>query len=166
MSGINIYFMKTITLSNSSEVAICDDDTYEKALSHNTTWFLQDSGVHCRSKITGDKIALHRLALSVEDRKKYLDVDHINRNKLDNQKSNLRLCEHHLNLVNCVKSKGVTSKYKGVSWHKKAQKFQVILTCRGIRYYRGLFVNEQEAAQEANKLMLEIHGKYAVLNII
>lgn len=155
-----------IKLSNRDSFAICDASLLELALAHNTTWFMQDSGVHCRSKIVGDKIALHRLALGEEVTNKYLDVDHRNRVKLDNRKCNLRLCSHNLNLANCEKSKGFTSKHKGVSWHKKAGKWMVMVTAKRKRYYGGLYEDENTAGIKANKLMTKLYGEFACLNIL
>lgn len=174
--------MKTIPLTNSEETSQVDDDIYILAIQHNPDWFLAGSGVYTRSLILPRKlekdgirgykeravrIALHRLALGVHINQKSKDVDHIDGNKLNNQKSNLRLCEHFENLHNVNKTgQGITSKYKGVSWHKKAGKWQVLLCVNGERMYAGLFVDELDAAKASNQLMLKHVGKFAKLNII
>lgn len=173
--------MKTIPLTNSTLVALIDDEDYDRIISHGNTWHLTDSGASIRSRIldkimekrghyvtfTSPKISMHRLVLNVEQSSKHLDVDHINGNNIDNQKYNLRLCKHHQNLHNVDKTKqGITSKYKGVSWHKKAGKWQVLLCVNGVRYYAGLFVDEIEAAKASNNLMLKYIGEFAKLNIL
>ena len=160
--------MQTIKLSNCNELALIDNEDLSLVLSHNSVWFLCQSGVYCRSKLIRgrkNKIALHRLVLQYFE-KSLMDVDHIDRNKLNNQKINLRIIPHKLNIINCEKSRGITSKFKGVSWHKKARKFQVHLCKDGKRIYGGLFLTEIEAAKKANELYLKYFGIVGVLNVI
>ncbi len=174
--------MKTIPLTNSAEATLVDDEIYSLAIQHNPDWYLASSGVYTRSLILpkslekdgfrglrerATRIALHRLVLNVHINCKSKDVDHIDGNKLNNQKSNLRLCEHYENLHNVGKTgQGITSKYKGVSWHIKSGKWMVLLCVNGERIYGGLFVNEIDAAIASNNLMLKHIGKFAKLNII
>lgn len=56
---------------------------------------------------------LHRLIMKAP---KHLEVDHINGNRLDNRKSNLRLCKGVSNARNRPQHKG---NYKGVHFSKK-----------------------------------------------
>ena len=69
-------------------------------------------------------------------------VDHINRNGLDNRKKNLRICTVSENLLNRPKYRG-HSQYKGVSWHKKSQRWRATFRGKDI----GWFLNEKEAAK-------------------
>jgi hypothetical protein len=50
-------------------------------------------------------------------------IDHINGNKLDNRKCNLRIVSNALNSQNRIKKEGTTSKYLGVSFDKKTSKY-------------------------------------------
>jgi len=165
--------MKEIKLCNSAAVALVDDEDYHMVLSHSENWSHVSSGALARSKILmsrselnkGRKVAMHRLIMRLykDDGR---DVDHINRNNLDNRKCNLRLCEHYENLHNNKKKDGKTSKYKGVSWHKKGGKWQVHLSVAGKRIYGGLFENENDAALKANELMAKYIGEFAYLNVL
>lgn len=162
-----------IKLTNSDLPAIIDDEDYDLVISHGDCWHLTDSGPQIRSRILPrirrrlQKISMHRLVMNQIGINLHLDIDHINRNNLDNRKSNLRLIEHRLNIVNCEKSvQGSTSKFKGVSWHTKANKFQVHVMVNGKRLYGGLFTNEIEAAKKANELYKNSFGDIAVLNVI
>ena len=51
-------------------------------------------------------------------------VDHINGDKLDNRRSNLRIATRSQNNANKGKRKGTSSKFKGVSWDKKRNKWK------------------------------------------
>jgi hypothetical protein len=89
------------------------------------------------------------------------EIDHINGDGLDNRLDNLRLCEHGQNLCNrCQQSNNNSSKFKGVSWNKKSQKWEVHVS----HEYLGLFTKEHEAALAYDKRAKELFGEYARLN--
>lgn len=89
------------------------------------------------------------------------EIDHINGNNLDNRIDNLRLCEHSQNLCNKrQQSNNNSSRFKGVSWNKNAQKWEV----HASHEYLGLFANENEAALAYDKRAKEKFGEYARLN--
>lgn len=106
---------------------------------------------------------LHRLIMAAPD---WADVDHINGNPLDNRRINLRLATHSNNQKNMAKHKDNKSGYKGVSWHKRANKWQVHLMNNGHKVYLGLFVNIVEAAKAYNNAALTHFGEFAKLNVI
>lgn len=62
---------------------------------------------------TKKKIYLHRLIMNSPDSRV---VDHINGNKLDNRRKNLRLCSHHQNLLNRKKINGIAKTSDGKKW--------------------------------------------------
>jgi hypothetical protein len=76
------------------------------------------------------------------------EIDHINGNKQDNRIENLRDVTPQANAQNKV---AATSKSKtqmlGVSWHKKAKKWQAHICVYKQRKYLGLFDNIQDAQQ-------------------
>jgi hypothetical protein len=51
------------------------------------------------------------------------EVDHINHDVLDNRMENLRVGTKSLNQRNMLKHKGASSKFQGVSWNKRTQKW-------------------------------------------
>jgi hypothetical protein len=112
----------------------------------------------------GKLIKLSRLIMDCIDDDGF-DIDHKDNDIFNNQEYNLRKITHHENLQNVAKwiCKPLTSRYKGVSWHKKGNKWQVHLCIRGVRYYGGLFDNEDDAGRQADNLML-LHQKYPRLN--
>lgn len=93
-----------------------------------------------------------------------MQVDHINRNKLDNRIENLRLATPSNNAANCSCVKERTSKYLGVSW-KEANKAWVAQISKNYkRKHLGLFDSEVDAAIAYNKAAVEIHGEFANIN--
>lgn len=92
--------------------------------------------------------------------KPHEEVDHIDGNTLNDDPSNLRLCTHKQNSANKKVSGKGTSQYKGVSWHKPTQKWQVRVAGRCV----GYFSNEVEAALVYNKEATKVFGEFARLN--
>jgi len=83
-----------------------------------------------------------------------LVIDHINDNKLDNRVENLQIVTARFN---CYKTQGkYTSKYKGVSWHKKSNKWVSQITINGMVKHLGLFNCELEASKAYQKALKEL----------
>ena len=59
-----------------------------------------------------------------------------------------------------------SSRFLGVTFHKKARKWVVHISKYGNVEYLGLFSSETEAAKAYNKRALALHGEFANLNII
>ena len=92
-------------------------------------------------------------------------VDHIDRNKLNNHISNLRWATQSENQAN---RPNVTGNYKGVYFCNKAKrkKWKVQIKLNRKAYYLGGFKSEIEAALVYNKKAKEFFGEFANLNII
>ena len=69
-------------------------------------------------------ILMHRLIIQAEEKE---EVDHINRNKLDNRLKNLRIVNRSINNINRGKRKDNTSGYKGVSYEKNTKSWAMDL---------------------------------------
>jgi hypothetical protein len=93
-------------------------------------------------------------------------VDHINRDKLDNRRLNLRLATKSQNEQNKTKRRSnTTSRYKGVvkmSGRKKC--WRATLTEEGYNIHIGTFYSEKEAAIAYNQAAYERWGEFAVMN--
>lgn len=95
--------------------------------------------------ICGKKFRAHRLAFFHMTGKWPTDqVDHINGCKSDNRWSNLRPATNSQNGLN--KKPGGASRFKGVSWHRGAKKWQSQAKVDGKSFYLGLFKEEKSAA--------------------
>ena len=84
------------------------------------------------------------------------DIDHIDRNPLNNCTSNLREATHQQNMCNTAMQKNNTSGHRGVSWHKAAGKWIVQLNAGGQSIYGGL----HECKQAAIVKYIELQNKY------
>jgi len=96
--------------------------------------------------------------------------DHHNLNSLDNRKDNLRKASNIQNGCNKRKRKSSrnTSRYKGVSWHKKHGVWVVRITVARKTLHLGCFPKEQEeqAARAYDVAALAHHGEFARLNAV
>ncbi|MFA9398372.1 MAG: HNH endonuclease [Clostridiaceae bacterium] len=106
-------------------------------------------------------IHMHRLLMNCSEG---LEVDHINRNKLDNQKSNLRIVTRQQNMCNKDSYKNSSSRYKGVTWHKKDNRWDAQIRLNKQIYFIGSFEDEDVAAAAYNHYAKRFFGEYAVLN--
>jgi hypothetical protein len=89
-------------------------------------------------------------------------VDHINRNRLDNRRSNLRICIQAENNRNTSLRKDNASGRKGVSLHKSG-KWQANIQVNGNFKYLGLFDNIDDAYQSYCDAAEKLHGTFACL---
>lgn len=115
------------------------------------------------TNIGGVNCAMHRIIMSVSDRK--IQIDHRNGNTLDNQRGNLRSCTNQQNSFNTKARKG-TSIYKGVSFCKTNNKYKVAIKHNGKSIHLGYYKDEVLAAMCYDKKAIELFGEYAYLNFI
>lgn len=130
---------------NIGVAAIVDDDLYDALAAHH--WHLQRAG-YARTKIDGQEVFMHRLILGLS-RGDGIQTDHINRNKLDNRRENLRFATPAENAQNRVRAHAKTSRYRGVSRTKHGLWF-VQAKLGGRTFYLGTFLDEEEAARVAS----------------
>ena len=93
-------------------------------------------------------------------------IDHINRDKLDNRKANLRVATRSQNNANRRSFDNSTSKYKGVHWNKKSGLWEATIRKHGQQVSLGMYEDEIAAASAYNDSARQIWGEYAVLNDI
>lgn len=103
---------------------------------------------------------LHKLVLPTQEG---YHTDHINGNKLDNRRANLRPATHNQNMCNLPPRNG--RKYKGLTL-SRGGKFVARVNLHGKKYYIGTFDTEQEAALAYNNKAKELQGEFAWLNKI
>ncbi len=161
--------MKSILLTRGKS-AIVDDDDY--GMLSTIRWTAHSQGyAYCRHSV-GDKtkcVYMHRLVVKA---KKGEIVDHINRDRLDNRKCNLRIVTHIQNTLNTGVSSTSKSGYKGVCkwWVKKKNGEELSTPWRA--YYKdgkkqiqiGSFKTAKEAAIAYDKAIVKERGIFAVTN--
>ncbi len=159
--------MLTIQLTNSDLVTFVDNEDYEYL--NQWDWRLSPKGYAYRSegdprKNTQKIIFIHGAIMQAKG------IDHKDRNKLNNQRDNLRLANQTQNNANkhtlarkTIKSK---SQYKGVSWYKTTNTWVAQIQQNYKKLNLGYYQNELDAAKAYNAKALELFGEFAQLNNI
>lgn len=95
--------------------------------------------------------------------------DHKNRNKLDNRRSNLRICtssQNHQNSRARAKRAKIHSRFKGVCWDKENNKWRVGLRLNYKAVDVGRFTDEIEAAKAYDEAARKAFGEFALTNFV
>jgi hypothetical protein len=155
--------MKQIKLGNKDLYAMVDDDDYDRVIKmawHSwrcrNIWYAVSSNNRKRKFIL-----MHRFIL---DATRGTEIDHIDRNGLNNQKSNLRYCSNSQNQQN--KTGWAKSGYKGVypRDYKGSIRYRVLIQINKKTIHIGYFSTAEEAAKEYDKAALQYFGEFANLN--
>lgn len=145
-------------------VAIVDDADYNEI----TRWKWSYSGGYAVRKVQTERgtksLGMHQQLMGTPAG---MVTDHINGDKLDNRRSNLRVCTYGQNTANRPADRdNKHSPYKGVTLRKgrKANPWSAWITSGGRRQYLGVFPTAKQAARAYNAAAIEIHGEFAWLN--
>lgn len=123
-------------------------------------WHL-GSGGYAR-RLERDKwILLHRVIIRAPSG---VEVDHINRNRLDNRRCNLRLTDRGGNARNCSRNRKNTSGYKRVHGPTSSGRWVASVVYRGKPYYLGSCATAEEAAVTYDLAAMALHGEFAAPN--
>lgn len=162
--------MKEITL-NLDYVALISDEDYERVVEAGPWSTKVSHGVpmYARRSIRKPdgirtKQSLHRFILGLTDPR--ILVDHKNRYGLDNRRENLRLATVSQNGANAHKHRdGTTSRFKGVSWHRRDRKWRAQIGFEGHRVALGYFTDELSAARAYDVAARKHFGEFAKCNL-
>ncbi len=91
-------------------------------------------------------------------------VDHIDGNKANNCRFNLRNCTRQENQRNRGKATGASSRFKGVYFDKKVRKWCAAITLGRRNVWLGYYTDEMEAARAYDRKAVELFGEFARLN--
>lgn len=126
------------------------------------------SGFYARREITENGetqyMNLHRIILErIIGRQLEADefCDHINMNKLDNRRQNLRIANRSQNKANSTKYSNNKSGYKGVSWSGSNKKWHAQIRHDNKLISIGFFDDPYEAHLAYCQLATELHGQFA-----
>lgn len=125
--------------TNTNNIFYIDNDDYEKI--KDISWYEASNGYMSHKERNKKVILMHRYILDVKNDKL---VDHINHNKRDNRKKNLRLVTHRENNLNRKK------KPKGISKHKVGNNYYYMVQLDG---YRGNFKTYKEAKKVRDEII-------------
>lgn len=153
--------MKIVKARCGTEIMV-DDDIYEHAIKYE--WVIDKDGY---PKLDfPHHLRMHRAVMGNPKEQ----VDHIDRNKLNCQRSNLRVATPSQNGANRKRRTGGTSEYKGVySFTKKYKDKEYLywgakVKKDGKTVWQKTFKDEIVAAKAYDEKAKEVHGEYAYLN--
>lgn len=136
--------MKEIKLKH-GETVLVDEEDFEELNKYK--WCLNSGGYATRMNDGHTSILMHRF---INKTPKGLETDHINGNKLDNRRANLRSVTHSQNQIHSRLPKTNTSGFKGIVWDKKNKKWQVQIKLNQKNIYLGRY-SDVELAKVARK---------------
>ena len=138
-----------LVLPNSSDVAFIDDE--DAHLVSGRTFYLGRNGYAYYSIWSDGKSRPHTLHQLIMGNHPGMHIDHINRNKLDNRKKNLRVVTPQINQVNREPKKN-----RGVTFRKKAKTnpwiAQIMVNRKQIHLGKYSSLNEAVAARVAGEI--------------
>lgn len=119
--------------------------------------------------VDGTYVYIHRIVWWMLTGKEVPDdlyIDHIDGNRLNNNIDNLRLASAQENQYNKFRQTNGTSSYKGVWFDSKKNVWKASIRLQSKRLYIGQFDSELAAAIAYDKIAIDLHGKYAKLNVL
>ena len=123
-----------------SKIDIEDIDKIKKI-----RWFLQKGREYVVGKIKGNKaVRLHRFIMTY-NKNNNSEIDHINRDKLDNRKENLRFVTRRQNMLNTGIPINNTSGTKGIYLDKRTNKWDARITIHKKPLFLGSFKDKENA---------------------
>jgi len=111
--------------------------------------------------IDGVKYYNHRIVWFIHHGYMPQQIDHINKNPLDNRIENLRECNQSQNNWNQGIKATNKSGHKGISWYSRDKRWVATINAHGKRNIIGRFVNKQDAIDAIKKSRIEIHKEFA-----
>lgn len=137
-------------------------DTADAEILSQWRWYMMSSGYVARSQYFGGRsytTILHRFLMKATD--STLVVDHINRNKLDNRKCNLRIVTRAQNSWNNPRLSTNKSGHTGVFYKNekwRENKWAAFIIRNKESYHLGYFATKEKAikAREDAKVRLEV----------
>ena len=143
------------------KVAIIDTEDVERIGQYIWYYCMSTGGA---SSGTAPERVMSRFIMNAPS---HLWVDHINHNRLDNRKANLRLATPSQSNANERKPCGSrSSEYKGVSRYKRTGKWRAYIGINGRHLHLGYFDDDTLAARAYNEAATEYFGEFAYLNDI
>lgn len=139
--------MRKIFLSQ-GKISLVDDEDYESLSKYK--WYYNNIGYAVRDiwdKVIKKKKSIYLARSLMGDILPNQIIDHINQNKLDNRKNNLRITTRTVNLLNSGNFKHNTSGFRGVTWNGQKGKWQAAIQLNYKKRHLGFFSTKEEAGK-------------------
>jgi hypothetical protein len=153
--------MKQIPLTQ-NKFTLVDDEDFD--FLNQWKWYLAHGyAVRTQNNYGGKpkQIRMHRIILGTPDG---LDTDHKNRDRLDNRRENLRVCNRSQNVANTFVEKQNHTGFKGVSWKTSNKKWVAQIRVNNVVKHLGLFDDIKKAIKSYDLAAKKYFGEFAVTN--
>lgn len=141
-----------------SLVTIIDDEDAALVTPYRWSSFATNRSVYARRCVGSRTLYLHTFLTG------WAYVDHVDHDGLNNRRSNLRPTSRSLNSANGRSQVGSSSRFKGVCWLKRDQKWYAQIQTGRKNRAIGRFADEADAARAYDAVALELFGEHAFLN--
>lgn len=138
--------MLTVALGGDTGlVTLIDDEDADLVL--DVRWSLNNH--YARGRLSDGRLEyLHRLLMGLTPGDPR-QVDHVNRDKLDNRRENLRIVTVAEQRHNQGSRPNTSSRYRGVSLYRRTGRWAAQVKLHGRRHHLGYFSTEEAAAEVA-----------------
>lgn len=140
-----------VKLHNTGNIMLCDADDWEKSKQH--CWHENSRDHYAFTTIDGKKVKFNNYIIEKKDG--YV-CDHINHNRIDNRRCNLRYATSKVNAINVLISKKNKSGHSGVCFVSATQKWRAYIYDNS----RMIYLGEYENKEDAIKVREEAEKKY------
>lgn len=146
-----------VKMSNTEKEMLVDSDIWEKL--KNYCWYENTLG-YAASKDYGAKKCILFHVTAFPNCPRGLVRNHIDGNKLNNQRKNIRVIPQEKNCKNQVREKATSSGRNGVSFDSHKKKWNSYITLNGNRKNLGYFQNLDDAIKAREEAEIEYFGEY------
>lgn len=160
--GVQDTHYKEIQLVGGGVTKVSPEDFHR--LNKHRWHMRKDDGYASRTEYEYGKfktIRLHQEILTVPDG---FVTDHINRNRLDNRRCNLRKATRSQNTANSKIPSTNSSGYKGVYYRKEQRRWRASIRVNQKLISLGQFGSPEDAAKAYNDAAVNYFGEFALLN--
>lgn len=155
--------MKIIIATRGEQVMVSDQD-YDAV--SGFSWNIDRYGYARRTIGSGETkktVMMHRFLLGLQHGDGY-EVDHIDGDKTNNTRENLKACSRSENVMNRRRYANNKSGMVGVSFRQRDGVWSAGIKHKCVSYDLGSFKTIDEAAHAYNKAAIELRGDLAALN--
>ena len=139
-----------IKLTNCNEFALIDIEDIPKVKDYS---WRRIGDFYPTAKINGKNKCLHRIIMPNDDKR--FVTDHINRNRLDNRKCNLRIVTQSVNCTNRSLSSKNKTGYKNIWFSKERNRYIVLYSQHHKKHYVGSYRDLETAVQKLEEYKKE-----------
>lgn len=140
--------------------AIVDEADAELVNQYRWNPLRHKSGFYATARESQKTVYLHRLIVGFPEGQ---EVDHANRDGLDNRRSNLRVCSRSGNTSNRARMKSNTTGFVGVEYRANGR-FQAAVWVNYHKVSLGTFDTAEDAARARDAAARDAFGEFASLN--